>query len=187
MSLVAADDRLFVVHARGPHLLLRRGDLGRLGDGRRRRPPAAGAGAERRPAAMPFPPDWSWIPRGSPRGTPSSGSADGRSSTDLVRQTRLHLIAVDPNRDQVKAARDALIAADLYGERMRRPRRRAGLRSRCRRTSPRSMVAPAVGADALPAVYESLAALRRVPVRAAADARPRRFAERPPDAAEGRR
>lgn len=82
-------------------------------------------------------------------------SADVAFLTDLIGRTRLHVIAIDPSPDQVKTARDALIAAELYGERCSvhvgepgvfpLPSYLASL-----------MVAPAVAPERLPRVYESL-------------------------------
>ncbi|HEX3149183.1 MAG TPA: PQQ-binding-like beta-propeller repeat protein [Gemmataceae bacterium] len=82
-------------------------------------------------------------------------SADVSFITDLIQRTRLHVIAIDPNPERVRAAREALIAAHLYGERCAvhvgqpgsfpLPPYIASL-----------MVAPSLTTSALPAVYESL-------------------------------
>jgi outer membrane protein assembly factor BamB len=82
-------------------------------------------------------------------------SADVSFLTELIQRTKLHVIAIDPNPESVKAARDALIAANLYGSRCAvhlgmpgsfpLPPYIASL-----------MVAPTLTADSLPAVYGSL-------------------------------
>ncbi len=46
------------------------------------------------------------------------GVGSGRLITELVRQSRMHVIAVDADPVKVKAARDHLIALGLYGDRV---------------------------------------------------------------------
>jgi outer membrane protein assembly factor BamB len=151
VSLIAADDRLFVSTKEGriycfgpgepaPHV----GDLG---------PSAPALLAAHR---GPTPPARQVVEATRvTEGYAVVWSADAGFLTDLIRRTRLHVIAIDPDPARVRAARGALIAADLYGE-----------RCAVHHGDPRTfalppymtslMVAPAVPADALGQIYEAL-------------------------------
>lgn len=150
VSLVAADDRLFVSTQEGRILCFG---------------PAEPVAEPARSEQTPPPDSASETPEftaraviaatGVTEGYAVVWSADVPFLTDLVRRSRLHVIAVDPDADRVRAAREALIAADLYGE-----------RCAVHVGSPGSfplppylaslMVAPDLSADELPALYESL-------------------------------
>jgi outer membrane protein assembly factor BamB len=151
VSLVAAADRLFVS--------TREGRIHCFGDGE---PALTKVGADRPPMLAANGPRTIPIPAQAvvdatrvTEGYAVVWSADVPFLAELIRRTRLHVIAIDPNRDRVQAARNALIAANLYGERCAvhvgepgffpLPPYLASL-----------MVAPAVSPDALPTVYESI-------------------------------
>ncbi len=113
VRLIAADDRLFAVTREGriycfgaeqttprqhawPHVP----------------PPAQDLAAERRAAAV-------------LRAAPSTqgyavlwGLGDGRLVRELVRQSKLHLIVVEPNEEKVLTWRERLTAEDAYGSRV---------------------------------------------------------------------
>src|SRR5262249_44458266 len=46
------------------------------------------------------------------------GIGSGRLITELARQSRLHIIAIDPDESKVNTFRHELITAGLYGERI---------------------------------------------------------------------
>jgi WD40 repeat protein len=45
------------------------------------------------------------------------GVGDGKLASELVRQSRLHVIGIDTDAERIQAYRDRMSAADLYGER----------------------------------------------------------------------
>ena len=112
VSLVAADDRLFAstkegrIYCFGPGALslpatsvtASSGDVSVL--------PTFAAGTAAVPGTI-----------GITEGHAVAWSADVPFLKDLIRQTRFHVIALDPDPARVAAAREALIAANLYGER----------------------------------------------------------------------
>ena len=149
VSMIAADDRLIVS--------TREGRIYCFGEGE----PAVAVG-RRQPPGPVVPTGYlsttaRWVVESTriTEGYAVVWSADVELLTDLIRRTRLHVIAIDPSAERVKTARDALIAADFYGDRCAvhvgepgtflLPPYIASL-----------MVAPVLTADTLPEAYESL-------------------------------
>lgn len=82
-------------------------------------------------------------------------TADAGLIASLVRETKLHVIAVDPAAERVKAARASLIAADLYGDRCAVHVGRPGAFPLPQYVAA-LMYAEAIEPAALPRVYDSL-------------------------------
>ncbi len=105
-SIVAADDRLFVATREDRIYCFGPGD-----------PPAILA--NKSPDVLPANNAARHVVEasGANEGYAVAYTADVDVLADLIRRTKLHVIAVDPDAARVKSARDALIAADLYGDR----------------------------------------------------------------------
>ncbi|HJZ90921.1 MAG TPA: PQQ-binding-like beta-propeller repeat protein [Gemmataceae bacterium] len=170
VSLVAADDRLFVSTKEGRIYCFGAGD------------PPPGRGYETpvmtRPARSKSVARHILDATGVADGYAVVWSADAGLIADLVRQSKLYVIAVDPDPAKARAAREALTAADLYGERcavhvgdpvtIRLPPYLASL-----------MVAPELKPDAIGPAFEALrpyGGTLFLPLRGAQDAVLRRVA-----------
>jgi outer membrane protein assembly factor BamB len=110
LSLVAADDRLFVS--------TREGRIYCFSNGARTRDDAVPPPRlVQESSSLAFSARDVLQSTGVTEGYAVAWTADVRFLTDLIRSSKLHVIAIDPNPSKVKAARETLIAADLYGER----------------------------------------------------------------------
>jgi len=151
VSLVAADDRLFVSTKEGRIYCFGSDESSHIST-------VAGTTA-RVPSPPPgvFPPGTGLLAAdlGITEGYAVVWSADVPFITDLVRRTKLHVIAIDPDAARVTAAREALIAGNLYGE-------RCSVHVGDMRTFPLPpylasfMAAPDVPSDCIARVYDSL-------------------------------
>jgi outer membrane protein assembly factor BamB len=113
--LLAGDDKLFVVTREGRICCFGAEDAEQSGG-----PPAA-------PSPAPEPPHDAWTERaadilkqtGVTEGyCVSWGAGSGRLVTELARQSRLRIIAVEPDPQRVESVRKDLLAAGLYGQRV---------------------------------------------------------------------
>jgi outer membrane protein assembly factor BamB len=146
VSLVAADDRLFVS--------TKEGRVYCFGPG------AAAAHRFVDPAhSLPFPrvltSGSAAVPEGITEGYAVVWSVDIGFLTELIQQTKLHVVALDSDPMRVQAARDALIAADLYGVRCSVHEGKPGTFALPPYMAS-FMVADAASEAALPRMYESL-------------------------------
>jgi len=150
VSLVAADDRLFAS--------TKEGRIYCFGPGGATAPATTGpVGRGDASGSLMFPTGTAAIPGriGITEGYAVVWSADVPLVKDLLRQTNFHVIALDPNPARVAAAREALIAAKLYGE-------RSSVHFGDVRSAPLPpymasfMIAPDLSSDAVARVYESM-------------------------------
>jgi outer membrane protein assembly factor BamB len=153
LSLIAADDRLFVSTKEGRIFCFGAGDS----NGQSRQPLVnhIGEGDHNPRGQLPITARQLLEATKVTEGYAVVWSADVRFITDLIFASKLHLIAIDPDPVRVKSARESLIANGLYGDRCSihcglpanfpLPPYLASL-----------MVAPSLDRESLPKVFESL-------------------------------
>lgn len=112
LSLVAADDRLFVSTKEGRIFCFGEGEAPTV-DFNLPRPMKAELPA----SSLPFTAREVLKYTGNPEGYAVVWSADVPFLSQLIRSSKLHVIAIDADPARVQSAREALIAENLYGDR----------------------------------------------------------------------